>query len=166
MKIITNKAKCKKCGDIIESKYTHNFVTCKCGALSVDGGKDYLRRLGNIDDFEDMSEVVEKMKILSFKKLRHFAPRGSSGTGYSELDLFEIKFQVGDKEYISKITIDIWYRPAKMIKDIFTEAMQKEFGDVEYNFEEAFSMYLDEVAGKSCPYSKKDILKSVETVGG
>lgn len=59
MKIVTNKAKCKKCGDIIESKYTHNFVTCKCGALSVDGGKEYLRRLGNIDDFEDMSEVVE-----------------------------------------------------------------------------------------------------------
>jgi len=37
-KIIKNSIKCKHCGDIIISKNTHDFVTCKCGCCSVDGG--------------------------------------------------------------------------------------------------------------------------------
>lgn len=43
-KIVSNKIKCKHCGDIIESKSVHNFVTCSCGKVSVDGGHDYLKR--------------------------------------------------------------------------------------------------------------------------
>ena len=39
-KIITNKIRCRKCGDVIESKYTHDFRFCKCGAVAVDGGKE------------------------------------------------------------------------------------------------------------------------------
>ena len=59
-KIIVNKIKCKKCGDIIESTYRHDFKFCKCGAVAVDGGKDYLRRLGYEEDYEELSEVVPK----------------------------------------------------------------------------------------------------------
>lgn len=61
-KIVTNKIECKRCGDIIESTYRHDFRTCKCGAVSVDGGKDYLRRGGNREDWEDMSvwETVDE----------------------------------------------------------------------------------------------------------
>lgn len=55
--IKVNKAKCKKCGDVIESTHTHDFVRCKCGAIAVDGGHDYLRRLGNPEDCEELSEV-------------------------------------------------------------------------------------------------------------
>lgn len=58
-KIITNKIRCKKCGDIIESKHVHDFKMCKCGAVGVDGGHDYLRRLGNLDDWEGLSEVLK-----------------------------------------------------------------------------------------------------------
>lgn len=43
-KIIKNKAKCLKCGDIIESIDRHDYVQCSCGNISVDGGKDYLKR--------------------------------------------------------------------------------------------------------------------------
>ena len=58
--IITNKAKCLKCGDVIESRTVHDFVTCSCGAVSVDGGHEYLRRVFTGKDvFEDLSEVVE-----------------------------------------------------------------------------------------------------------
>lgn len=60
-KIISNKIKCKKCGDVIESKHVHDFKLCKCGAVGVDGGKDYLRRLGNPDNWEELSEVTEEM---------------------------------------------------------------------------------------------------------
>ena len=60
-KIIRNVIRCKNCDDIIESKYTHDFVTCKCGRCSVDGGKDYLRRCfkNSTDDYEELSEFVE-----------------------------------------------------------------------------------------------------------
>lgn len=40
-----NRVKCKKCGDIIESKHRYDFVRCKCSAIFVDGGQDY-QRLG------------------------------------------------------------------------------------------------------------------------
>lgn len=43
-KIFVNKLKCKLCGDIIESKYTHDFKWCKCGSVFIDGGHEYLRR--------------------------------------------------------------------------------------------------------------------------
>ena len=43
-KIIENKIKCSFCGDIIESVHRHDYKECKCGKVSVDGGKDYLRR--------------------------------------------------------------------------------------------------------------------------
>lgn len=45
MLIEKNAIRCNLCGDEIESKHVHNFVTCKCGACSVDGGHDYLRRV-------------------------------------------------------------------------------------------------------------------------
>ncbi len=55
-RILVNRIKCNKCGDIIESKSRHDFVTCSCGAVSVDGGYDYLRRVGNPEDYTDLSE--------------------------------------------------------------------------------------------------------------
>lgn len=59
-KIIRNAARCLLCNDIIESKHRHDFVTCKCGNISVDGGHDYLRRVGYIDKCEDLSIVEER----------------------------------------------------------------------------------------------------------
>ena len=32
--IISNKIKCKKCGDIIESKSTNEYKRCSCGAVA------------------------------------------------------------------------------------------------------------------------------------
>lgn len=58
-KIIVNKICCKKCGDIIESKTVHDFKFCKCKSVAVDGGHCYLRRIGNREDFEDLSEVLD-----------------------------------------------------------------------------------------------------------
>lgn len=41
-KIIRNIAKCKICDDVIESKHTHDYVMCKCGAITLDGSKEYI----------------------------------------------------------------------------------------------------------------------------
>lgn len=46
-----NRAKCRKCGDIIWSRDRHHYVRCKCGAISLDGGYDYIRRTGAPRDF-------------------------------------------------------------------------------------------------------------------
>lgn len=60
--IIHNRIRCKICGEIIESHTVHDFKRCSCGAVAVDGGKDYLRRCGNREDFEDLSEVRQESK--------------------------------------------------------------------------------------------------------
>lgn len=55
--VVTNKAQCKLCGDVIESKHNHDFKSCKCGEITVDGGKNYIKRsaknLGNIIELSD-----------------------------------------------------------------------------------------------------------------
>ena len=56
-KIIINKAKCKKCGDIIESKKINGFKRCTCGSIAVDGGHEYIKRVGNKDDIIELSKV-------------------------------------------------------------------------------------------------------------
>lgn len=58
-KITRNSAICKKCGDAIESKDRWDFVRCSCGAIAVDGGYEYLRRVGDIDAFNDTSIYEE-----------------------------------------------------------------------------------------------------------
>ena len=56
-KIECNKIKCKKCGDIIESKTRHDFKWCTCKSVAIDGGHIYLRRIGNNEDIEDLSFI-------------------------------------------------------------------------------------------------------------
>lgn len=54
--ILVNKIQCKKCKDIIESKHVHDFKWCKCKSIAVDGGLEYLRRIGNFEDIIELSE--------------------------------------------------------------------------------------------------------------
>lgn len=75
MKIISNKAKCLICGDIIESNHVHDYKTCGCGNLSVDGGLNYLKRSAkDINKWEDLSVVDDKtlemkaLEIIKYKK--------------------------------------------------------------------------------------------------
>ena len=58
-KIIKNAIQCKICGDIIESTYRHEYVQCKCGACTVDGGHNYLRRSFKDENcYIDLSETI------------------------------------------------------------------------------------------------------------
>ena len=71
MKIIKNRARCKKCGDIIESTDRHDIKSCRCGAIIVDGGYDYIRRgfdkRENLEDLSvllfDLSDPEDRKKI-------------------------------------------------------------------------------------------------------
>lgn len=60
-KIKTNKIKCLNCNDIIESTHVHDFKTCRCKSVSVDGGKEYMKRsFTDINLIEDLSEYEEE----------------------------------------------------------------------------------------------------------
>lgn len=44
-----NAAHCQSCNSVIRSTHRHDFRSCECGRLSVDGGTWYLRRLFSTD---------------------------------------------------------------------------------------------------------------------
>ena len=58
-KIIRNRIKCKHCSDIIESISVHDIKFCSCGKVAIDGGKCYLKRTGNPNDWEELSEIID-----------------------------------------------------------------------------------------------------------
>lgn len=58
--LIRNSCMCRKCGDHIVSRTRHDFTTCKCGAISTDGGYDYIRRLGGREDIVDTCVRVDE----------------------------------------------------------------------------------------------------------
>lgn len=68
-KIIRNSAKCLKCGDEIVSTDVHDFKWCSCKNIAVDGGNEYLKRVGDIhgENSKDtsISEMVLRCTILS-----------------------------------------------------------------------------------------------------
>jgi len=81
-----NRAKCKLCGSILESFHAHDYVTCKCGEISIDGGsthysasakdwRNFLRvddsgkeievKVMNKDEKDTIDAVVEFIKPIS-----------------------------------------------------------------------------------------------------
>lgn len=67
-KILQNAATCAKCGDEIWSEHRHDYRSCKCEAIAVDGGLDYLRRVGNMEDFRDRSICVPDSMVKELKE--------------------------------------------------------------------------------------------------
>lgn len=44
--ILSNQVRCTLCGDEPFSRSVHDYRSCKCGAVAVDGGMQYLKRVG------------------------------------------------------------------------------------------------------------------------
>lgn len=55
LKIIRNSARCLHCKQEVVSHHTHDFKKCECGSVAVDGGKEYIRRVGIIHSYIDTS---------------------------------------------------------------------------------------------------------------
>lgn len=75
---------CHKCENVIYSKYRHDFQTCRCESISIDGGKDYIKvsAMSNAEyehvtiDFFD-GTVIRTPKIKSWwKKVMDFLNEG------------------------------------------------------------------------------------------
>ncbi len=61
--IISNQIQCKHCGDKPFSAFRWDFQSCSCGQTNVDGGNDYLRRVGS--DWNEMSISIEDEEMLA-----------------------------------------------------------------------------------------------------
>lgn len=71
-----NRAKCRLCGDIIESFYRADYVTCKCDEISVVGGLEVLEcGAKNWENFiridDEGNEIV--VKVQEDKVLKEWA---------------------------------------------------------------------------------------------
>ena len=62
-----NAAKCLNCGDVIQSRFRHEYVSCKCGAVSVDGGTSYVKRSGEPGCWVDIRTEEELAAALEEK---------------------------------------------------------------------------------------------------
>ena len=58
-KILTNKIKCINCGNILESKTPNDFKRCSCRKVAIDGGHEYLKRIGNEEEYIELCEMNE-----------------------------------------------------------------------------------------------------------
>lgn len=87
--IIINASKCLMCGDIVFSRARHDFRSCYCGNLSVDGGPFYRDDSGNIGG--------EKYG----RTLIHIPSK-------AEIDDIKIDLTTIDLSNISKILFDDW----------------------------------------------------------
>lgn len=60
------KAKCAKCGDIVEVSHFKEYKSCKCGAISLDYGDGYYSRMGGApEDFDkefDKERGIDRFK--------------------------------------------------------------------------------------------------------
>ena len=60
------KNKCLICGDIIESKSLHDFVTCKCESCYIDGG-NYYSHIG-AKDFSKIIKILDDGTVVKGKE--------------------------------------------------------------------------------------------------
>ena len=57
MKILSNKARCKLCGDIVESTLDNQqYLYCKCKSIAVGGGNKAILRLGHHINIIELSQ--------------------------------------------------------------------------------------------------------------
>jgi hypothetical protein len=63
-----NAARCALCNDIVHSTYRHDFVSCSCGEIFVDGGNDY-QRCG-AKDFKNVLRITDAELEEHYKKTK------------------------------------------------------------------------------------------------
>lgn len=76
--IIANKIRCRKCGNVIQSYSRHDYKPCSCGSIAVDGGISYLRRVGDMLAYEDLSVTTSDPFELQ-REVFSWGTRGKNG---------------------------------------------------------------------------------------
>ena len=71
MRIKLNQIQCKHCKDLLVSEHVHDFKMCSCDKVGVDGGLEYLRRIGNEDDYISLSILTITEKEFADLRAKH-----------------------------------------------------------------------------------------------
>lgn len=58
-----NAVRCNRCERVIVSNHRHDFKKCPCGAIAVDGGSWYLKRVGDPNGYVEMSEYYKEREL-------------------------------------------------------------------------------------------------------
>jgi hypothetical protein len=102
-KITKNAAQCLQCFDVIESRHRHDYVTCSCGSISVDGGLAYLR--ASFKDQSLFSSKVETRRYTEQELLEKLT------TAYSDAKMYSYSASYSDKNINSiKYYLNLWYK--------------------------------------------------------
>ena len=52
---MNNYVRCKICGSRINVDTGYEYISCACGAIAVDGGPEYTRIIGQLENYEVVS---------------------------------------------------------------------------------------------------------------
>lgn len=141
------RIRCKKCGDILQSKHRHDFQMCKCRACYIDGGDDYCRVGGEKEEIEWIDRNEGKQfkylfdyceEIINKKITANWYTKGKlnrrnwqidedeNGYLYSEgRNLTKLKKEDLTVDYIEFRSRTIWYMDGYLktsgVKDLFYE---------------------------------------------
>lgn len=91
------------------------------------------------------------MKVISLKLI-------DTEVGHSNIDKFSITFEDNSKQ---DIFVDIWYKSINHIKYEFLYAIN---GLKITNIDDAYKMYVHEIAEVCCPWKEEDILNTYQNI--
>lgn len=123
---------CQKCDQMIMSPSHHEIVSCRCHAISIDGGNEYLRMVGERDDFKvfrsedgmeiwvglDLTEEEEKR----IEALEHEYDCLDSAVEEAEKEIKDIQVRIGSCEDSQILIKDV-------IKKIEDDARIRKYGE-------------------------------------
>ncbi len=70
-----NRAKCKLCTEVIESKTINDYVSCSCGEISIDGGLEkYSASARNFDNFFRIDDEDNEISVIVKDKENDIVP--------------------------------------------------------------------------------------------
>lgn|SRR3990167_1061146 len=79
-----NRAKCKLCGDVIESYYPADHITCSCGEIGIWGGKLELHTFAN--DYANFLRVEDDESLVAVKYIADSKDKTSDEKQHPEED--------------------------------------------------------------------------------
>jgi hypothetical protein len=121
--IIYSTATCKKCGDVLVSRYRHDYIMCTCdNKTMLDGGLEYQRFGGKDIRLVDLSGTVYLSD--GFEKCRLAPIWGDYGKDGSQ-PVNYISVSEMDTELLESVIKEIGPRLEKWRLDLMTQELEQ-----------------------------------------
>lgn len=123
-----NRAKCKLCEAVVESRHVHDLVECGCGEISVDGGLEYFKcsaknpeNFLRVDDEDNIivPKWVEREPGVVEEKLEKTADRLTNADHLSAVNsMIEAIERLPDHEMMKPITHYDYYSMLLLVREV------------------------------------------------